>query len=181
MQDEDDGSEGSRETVDARVQLQVLRSYLDFARRAIRSHWLMASAIGLLGTSLAIVAATYWPRTFSCTTVLMPVNNSLLDGKGTPPLIAGAEGVILRHENLEGIVRDVGLVEKYAARRPAILKLKDRMMHAISGDLDEKTRVAILVATLEAKIIVTEERTDLAIKVEWSDGQTAAEGGRGSA
>ena len=176
MQDsEDDGNEDSGEGAGGGLQLQLLRSYLDFGKRAIRSHWLLSSAIVLFGTSLAIVAAVYWPRTFSCTTVLMPVNNSLLDGKGTPPLLVGAEDVILRHENLEGIIRDVGLLEKSAARRPPILKLKDRLIHTLSGDLDEKIQVAILVATLESKIAVTAEKTDLTIKVDWSDGQTAAE------
>jgi len=176
MQDlEDDGNEDSGGAAGGGLQIQLLRSYLEFGKRAIRSHWLMSSSIVVVGAAIAIAAAAYWPRTFSCTTVLMPVNNSLLDGKGTPPLLVGAEDVILRHENLEGIIRDIGLVQKAPARRPAILRLKDKLIHALSGDLDEKVQVAILVATLESKIAVTAEKTDLTIKVEWSDGQTAAE------
>jgi len=177
MQDyEDDGTGDDAEQGGGGFQIELVRSYLDFAKRAIRSHWLLSSFLFLLGASIAISAAVFWPRTFSCTTVLMPMNNSLLDGKGTPPLLVGAEDLILRHENLEGIIRDIGLVQKNAARRPPILRLKDKIIHSIfTVPTDEKLQVAMLVATLEAKILVNTDKTDLTIKAEWSDAQTAAE------
>jgi len=173
---EEDGTGEGAEEAGGGFQVELVRSYLDFAKRAIRAHWLLSAFILVIGATLAISAATFWPRTFSCTTVLMPMNNSLLDGKGTPPLLVGAEDLILRHENLEGIIRDIGLLQKQAARRPAILRLKDKIIHSIfTVPMDEKLQIAVLVATLESKITVTTDKTDLTIKAEWSDAQTAAE------
>jgi uncharacterized protein involved in exopolysaccharide biosynthesis len=172
MQDfEDDGEQESG----GGFRVDLLRSYLDFAKRAVRTHWLLSAALALSGTVLASLAATYWPRTFSCTTVLMPVGNSVLDVRYDPTPLAGAEDLILRHENLETIIREVGLVQKNAARRGGILKLKDRLIRALIGPQTEKTEVAILVGTLTSKIAVTTEKGDLTIKVDWSDGISAAE------
>jgi capsular polysaccharide biosynthesis protein len=176
MQAPDDEGDGGDQEQGQGFRVELLRSYAEFAKRAIRSHWLLSVFILLFGSGLAITAAIYWPRTFSCTTVLMPVGNSLLDGKGTPPLLVGAESIILRHENLEGIIRDVDLVHKNAARKPAILRLKERILRSIvTVPSDEKTQTAMLVATLEAKITVSTDKSDLTIKAEWSDAQLAAE------
>ncbi len=155
-------------------QIELLRSYLDFARRALRKRWLLSASIVVTILALTIVATIFWPRTYSCTTVLMPVGNSLLDGKGTPPLLIGAEDLIMRHENLEAIIRDTGLVQIYEDRRPPILKLKDHLMQTLVGKYDEKTLMTILLGTLESRLHVTTEKSDLSIKAEWSDAITAA-------
>lgn len=158
---------------------ELLQSYLAFAKRAIRARWLMASSIGIVGLALTVVAVMYYPRTFTCKTVLMGFGSPILDGRDTQNPLAGADGLIMRHENLEAIVRDTGLVHKFSLRRSSLLKLKDRIVYGLLGAPNEKTMVAILVGTLETKLSVTPERGDqagqLTIAVDWSDGQTAAE------
>ncbi len=171
-----DEVEQSEEGGGSGFRLDMLPGYVNFVKRAIRAWWILSAAVVVLGLTLAIVTAIYWPRTFSCTTVLMPVGNSLLDGKGTPPLLVGAEEIILRHENLEGIIRDVGLVQKSIARRPPILRLKSQLIHSLTGyEMTEKQQIAALVGTLEARIEVTIEKSDLTIKASWPDAQSAAE------
>jgi hypothetical protein len=56
-----------------------------------------------------------------------------------------------------------------------LLRLKDRIVAAIFGEMDDKTRAASLVGTLESKIYVTTEKGDLSIKVTWSDPITVTE------
>jgi uncharacterized protein involved in exopolysaccharide biosynthesis len=159
--------------------MELLHSYLAFARRAIRVRWLTAGLVLLVGLGLTIGAELYFPRTFTCKTVLMGFGSPILDGRDTQNPLAGADGLILRHENLEAIIRDTDLVRKFDSRRSGLLKLKERIMDALRGELDQKIKVAILVGTLESKLTVTPERGDqqgqLTISVDWSDGQTAAE------
>ncbi len=173
MDEIDDDSEREPETKG--FQLELLKAYLEFGKRALRARWLLSACLFLTGASIAIVLAIYWPRTFSCTTVVMPVGNPVLDAKILATPLAGAEDLILRHENLEAIVRETDLIHKRAARRPPVLKLKDRITRSLVGEPSEKDQIAILVATIESKIEVTVEKSDLTIIASWSDGQTAAD------
>jgi len=67
------------------------------------------------------------------------------------------------------------LVRQAALRRPALLRTKDRIIGALFGQPDEKTKVAVLVGTLESKLSVLVDGNELTLGVEWTDGQTAAE------
>ncbi|MEO8904987.1 MAG: hypothetical protein ABI488_21305 [Polyangiaceae bacterium] len=168
-QNEEDASGGG-----GGFQLEHLQSYLRFGKAAVRKRWLTALAIFGAGMTLTIAIAVYAPRTFACTTVLMG-SGSMLDGQNTPNALVGAQELILRHQNLESMIRDIGLIEKNAVRRPPLLRLKDRLSRAVSGPLSKKIQLASLVGTLETKIDVSTEKGDLIIKASWSDALTAAE------
>ena len=157
-------------------QVEILKSYLSFAGRALKSRLLVVFGVLAIGIGITSALFVFIPRTFSCTTVLMTLGNPILDGSnsGANPF-AGASDLILRHENLTSIIEGTGLVSKADARRPTLLKLKDRAMRALFGEMNEKTKVASLVGTLEGKIEVSTDKGDLAVKADWSDGATAAE------
>jgi uncharacterized protein involved in exopolysaccharide biosynthesis len=133
----------------------------------------------VIGLTLTAGAVLYFPRTYTCKTVLMGFGSPVLDGTNAQNPLAGADGLILRHENLEAIIRETDLVHKFDSRRSALLKLKDRVMAALRGEPSEKDKIGALVGTLESKLTVTPEKGDqqgqLTIAVDWSDGQTAAE------
>ena len=154
---------------------ELIKSYLAFAKRALRSRWRTGAVLFTVGLALTIAANKYLPRTYSCTTVMMVQGSSVLEGRDATNALAGASSIIARHENLEGLIRDIGLVRKAAERRPPLLALKDKIVAALFGKMDSKTRIAALVGTLETKIDVTTEKGDLSIKVQWSDPQTATE------
>jgi uncharacterized protein involved in exopolysaccharide biosynthesis len=157
------------------VQLEVLKSLLAFARRAIRARIFAAVPIFLAGVMLTSAAVVLLPRTFTCQTVLMTMGNSVLDGMYAGNAFAGASDLIMRHENLEAIIKDTDLVEKSAQRRPTLAKLKDRLMHSIVGEMSEKSKIGALVGALESKVEVSTDKGDLSIRVDWTDGQTAAD------
>lgn len=168
LEEEDDtGSTGAS-------QAELLREYLGFARSEIAARWRVSAAIVAIGITLTVAVAVYWPRTYVCSTVLMALGTTVLDTRDGTNALAGASDLIMRNENLEGLVRDVGLIEK-ASRRPPILRLKDRLIVSLFGEMNEKTKVAALLGTLEQKIDVSTEKGDLTIKVEWSDPFTASD------
>ena len=157
------------------MQLDLLKSYLAFARRAIRARWLLAAIVFAVGLALTVCVVIYFPRTYRCTTVMMALGSSVLDRNDTPNGLTGAEGLIMRHENLEGLIRTTRLIQTNSIRRPPLLKTKDRVIAALFGQPDEKTQLAILVGTLESKLEIATEKGELKITVQWSDAQTAAE------
>src|SRR5262245_15614523 len=174
MADEDeneDGDEGSG----GGVNLDVVKSYFAFAGRALKARRpLMALTFGL-GMALTILLVKYLPRTYSCTTVLMTVGNAVLDTDRGPKPLTGAEGLIMRHENLEGVIKDTNLKKTYYERRPPLLKLKDNIFKFAFGEIDEKTLTSILIGTLETKVTVEVKDDTLTIGVDWSDSKTTAE------
>jgi len=155
--------------------LELLQSYAAFAAGALRRRWLLCSLLFGVGVSLTVAAFLYLPRTFSCQTVLMTQWNPILDGRDSPVALAGAEELILRHENLEAIIRDGKLTQVAEQRRPPLLKLKDRVSKLLTGELTEKLKIASLVGTLETRLGITVDKANLTIKADWTDGVTAAE------
>ncbi len=156
-------------------QMDQLQGYVNFARFALRKRWKTTIAALVVGIGLTIPVSIYFPRTFSCTTVLMGGSSGVLDARDTPPALVGASDLILRHENLEHIIRDIGLVKKLEIRRSPLSRLKDRIVRAIAGPMSEKMQIASLVGTMETRIEVTVEKGDMTVKVGWSDAQTAME------
>jgi uncharacterized protein involved in exopolysaccharide biosynthesis len=169
--DEDDDEHGSA----GGFQVELLRSYVAFAARAIRQRRGLTLGVLLVGIGLTVTASIFLPKTYSCTTILMTLNNPVLDGGNNGNPLGGASDLIMRHENLTDLVEATGLIEKSAERRPVLLRLKDRITRALFGELSDKAKLASLVGTLENRISVSTDRGDLSIKVDWSDGVTAAE------
>jgi hypothetical protein len=173
---EDEDDDGAAPRANAGLQMEVVRSYLSFAWRAIRPRWLWTAGFLTVGMLLTFTVLRYIPRTYSCTSVMMALENPGLDTYGGPSPFSGAGTLVTRQENLEGLVRETGLAQKYMARRPPLLALKDRLIQRLFGAWDEKTMTAIVVGTLQSKIIVgTDASNNLGITVEWTDGKTAAE------
>ena len=170
-QDEDDENEGGG----GGPRMDLLQGYLTFAKRALKARWGMSVVALVIGIGLTVLAVKYLPRTYSCTTVMMVQGTHVLDGRDPGAPLAGAENIIMRKENLEWLIRDTGLIKTAASRRPPLLHLKDRVVEAIFGEMDDKMRAIVLEGTLESKMSVSTEKGDLTIKVSWSDPQTTAE------
>jgi uncharacterized protein involved in exopolysaccharide biosynthesis len=157
------------------LNVEVMRSYLAFARQAIKQRRLLSLGILLTGLVLTGLIAKYIPRTYSCTTTLTAVANGVLDSDRGPLPLAGAENQILSHDNLETLINDSNLKKHYFARRPPLLALKDKLITSLAGPMDDKTLTAVLVGTLENKLTLLVEKDTLSITVDWSDAATTAE------
>ncbi len=170
-----DESEDVEESPGQSFNVELLRSYATFGRKAVRAHRLAVGLVAVVGLVLTGLVARHFPRTYSCTTVLMTVENAILDGNTGGRSLIGAEGLLLRRENLEQLIKTTDLVHKYAARRPPLLRAKDRIRAALSGPMEDKDIAAMLVGTLESRLAVVAKGDTLEIKVEWSDAATTAE------
>jgi uncharacterized protein involved in exopolysaccharide biosynthesis len=157
------------------INIEVLRSYLTFAKNAIKQRRVTAVIVGIMGLALTLAAAKYLPRTYVCETAMMAVSSGVLDAERGPAPWAGAEGQIMSHDNLEGLINRINLKKTYAQRRPPLLALKDRVITSLFGPMDDKVLTAVLIGTLASRATAVAEKETLTITVTWTDGQTAAE------
>lgn len=173
---EDEAPEGIQEEEQGGgLNIEVLRSYLAFAKQAIASRKLLIVIVAVLGMALTIAVAKYLPRTYQSTTVMVASYNGVLDSDRGPQPLAGAENQILSRENLEAVIKDTDLKRKYGERRKGLLGIKDKLVTAIVGPMDDKVFTSVLVGTLQNRIHVTIEKEALTIDVDWTDAQTSAE------
>lgn len=173
--DEIDTEGGEEQEGQPGFSIELVKSYLAFAKRGLAKRKLLIGSILCVGLAMTGLAYKFFPRTFRSTTVLMTVANPVLDGQGYMNAFAGVNNLIMRRENLEQIVRDTDLVRKNRERRPQILKLKDSISEALRGKLSDPIMASIMVATLESRIGVSAERETLTVSVDWGDGATAAD------
>lgn len=157
-------------------QIEILRSYLAFVKRALRQRLWLVALVTVVGLALTAFVFVHFPRKYNCTTILMAQKNEVLDSFGAPHPLDGAASLIMRHENLEAIVRETDLLRKFKERRPKILALKDKLFAAVFGELDEKTQIDVQVGSLESRMNVhVDNGGNLVVSVDWTDAKTAAE------
>jgi uncharacterized protein involved in exopolysaccharide biosynthesis len=157
------------------ISIELVKSYLAFAKRALAARkGLIALIIGV-GLTLTGLVYTFFPRTYRSTTVLMTVANPVLDGERYINAFAGVNNLIMRRENLEKIVRETDLVRKNRERRQGILKLKDTISESLKGRLSDEIMVSVMVATLETRLAIQFDASTLTLSADWSDGATAAD------
>ena len=154
---------------------ELIKSYLQFGRRALRARRWLIGLVFVAGIALTIAAFRYVPRTYSCTTVLMVDTSQVLEGNYGPNVLTAADSLVLRHENLEGIVRDTGLIKKWHERRSPLFALKDRIFASLFGEPSDEDMRTVLVGTLETKLSVRPGNGTLTVSVDWPDPKTAAE------
>jgi uncharacterized protein involved in exopolysaccharide biosynthesis len=154
---------------------ELIKSYLNFFRRALRARRVLIAVILAIGLPLTFLVYKYAPRTYTCTTVLMVDGSQVLEGNYGGSGLLAADSLIMRHENLEQIVRDTGLLKKFHVRRPPLLALKDRIIRSLFGEMNDEILMSSLVGTLEVKLGVKVGTGTLTTSVDWTDGVTAAE------
>lgn len=154
---------------------EVLRGYVQFARSALRGHWGLSILVALGVFALTGLALRFIPKTYSCTTSLMAVENAVLDQNGGARPLVAAQGLLMRHENLEQVIKDTRLLDTNWERRPPLLALKDRVVGAIRGPMSRETKLSVLVGTLETRIAISVRDSILEITVDWNDPVTCAE------
>ena len=168
---EDENDDGGSQVSPA----ELAQSYLAFVRRALRGRWSWVIATFVVGLGLTLAVTIYFPRTYTCETVLMGEGNKVLEGYEGPISLAGADALIMRHDNLEALIDATDLVRKRDERRPPLLRLKDRVTAAVLGPPRPEYMRDAMVGTLESRMGVEVKGNILNIAVDWNDPNTAAE------
>jgi uncharacterized protein involved in exopolysaccharide biosynthesis len=159
-------------------QADLIASYVAFATRALRQRPWLATFIFVGVSALTIVVVSILPRTYHCEMKLMSERTDTLSrsnqqGEG----FRGASEIIMRHENLEAVVRQTELAKGWAASRPPLFRLKDNIMGSLRGTPSEADLEGMLVATLESRISVSasDNSNTMTIGVDWHEPRAAAQ------
>ena len=118
------------------------------------------------------------PRTFEVGTKIFAQRNLVMPSLGNPRRsipnetdapTRGAADSILAYDNLVALVKETNLVERWEARRPALLRWKDRVVQLFSTPLTEPERQRALVGLLERRLWVQADESTIRISVQWND------------
>lgn len=154
-------------------QLELFKSYLAFARRAIRSRRLMAVLIFVGVSALTVGALAVWPRTYQCELRLIVQRSQVLDPDEKSNPLESASDIITRHDNLVAIVEQVDLVSDWEHFRPPLMGLKDKLMEKVRGKPDPKAVKDALVSMLETHLWAKTENNSLTIGADWPHAETS--------
>jgi len=145
-------------------------------RRKVRFTLTFLFVAALAGGLLAI-----WPRTYHVDTQLLAQRNTMMPALGNPgrtvpleadtPTRAAAEAV-LRRDNLVSLIKQTGLMNHWAANRPPVLRLKDRVV-ALVDPPTEEDKLNSMIGFLEARLSVVTRDQTVTIAIDWPDAQLA--------
>jgi uncharacterized protein involved in exopolysaccharide biosynthesis len=173
------GGEGDEE---GGFNLEVAKEVLGFVARAPRRHPMLAGTTFFAIASLGVTVALTMPKSYNSTAHLLSQKTAMLPALGNPnlPLREGdfaptkdLADVIRRRENVEEIVKEGNLVERFKATRSPALQLKDRVYNAVLGPQTDDQRLHGLVGVLEKKLTITSDDNSVTISVDWPDPSAA--------
>jgi len=170
MQNELEGEEQGSSTAS---QIELLKSYLAFARRSVGNRRGKAAFIFVAVMVLVIGALVVWPREYQSELRMMIQRSAVLDPDEKANPLAGASDVITRRENVEELVKQLDLAKTWDTSRPPALRLKDRMMETLRGKPSQQDLTDALVTMLENRLWARTDDNRLIIGAEWSDPQMA--------
>ncbi len=156
--------------------------WLRFAVRAAKRRRRLTGAVLLLGLVGTIAAASLWPRSYTTDAKITIERNALMPALADPhrsiPVdwdapTKGAQDAIFARENLEKLVRETNLAQRWQETRPPILKAKDGVLGIFRAPMTDADRERALVAILEKQLHVAVDQGSVTISVDWPDAQTA--------
>jgi uncharacterized protein involved in exopolysaccharide biosynthesis len=159
---------------------QLLRQVVGFVFRGIGRHRLL-SIFGLLSVVLlGVIATLTLPRSYHVESRLLANNNDLIRALGNPrssvpsedPTRAARE-LVFAHDNLVTLIKQTNLMKSWEETRPAVVKLKDRLVFFVAGDPTDEERIDAMVGLLEKKLQVTTDQQTVTISIDWHDAQMA--------
>jgi hypothetical protein len=161
-----------------------IRNVVDVAGYLLRAPRRQPGTFGaflLVSTLLAATIFGFYPRTYSTDVKILAQRNLVLPALGNPNRTVPREAdnptknvadAILQHDNLVGLIKQVNLVDRWEATRPAVLRLKDRVSERL-GPQTEQDRLRSIEGVLEKRLVVTNDENTITITSEWTDARMA--------
>lgn len=159
---------------------QLIRNVVGFVFRGIARHRVLAVLGCLAMVAFGALAGVFLPRTYHVESRLLANNNDLIRALGNPrssmpvedPTRAARE-LVFAHDNLVTLIKQTNLMKSWEETRPAVVKVKDRVVDFFAGEQTEEERVDAMVGLLEKKLQVTTDQQTVTISIDWHDAQMA--------
>jgi uncharacterized protein involved in exopolysaccharide biosynthesis len=170
MATEDESEDVEQSPID---QMDLVKSYLAFAWRAIRHRKAMMGIVAASIFVIALVAQALLPRVYNCqSTIMVQASGNLnpIDERGA---FRGAGDIIRRRENVLKIIRATDLVRRSAEDRSKIQRLKDLVRGGSEPGKPEDLEQGLMYV-VQSSLWVKQEGDTLIFGVDWSNPEIAA-------
>jgi uncharacterized protein involved in exopolysaccharide biosynthesis len=154
------------------------QEWVAFAVGAARRHPLLGGCMALVIAIVGVAVALALPPVFEASGRILVTQQGAVTqelsnpSRPTPNVdpMRGVSDIVMKKENLEGIVRDANLLQKWDATRAPHLRLKDKLMAALSGPVPDFEKVKALGNLVEARLVLrAEDSSHIRISATWGD------------
>lgn len=157
-----------------------IRNVIGFVLRGMRRHRFLTVLAFVAVFGLGITGTVLYPRTWHAEARLLANQNQLIRALGNPrsslpsedPTRAARE-IVFAHDNLVSLIKQTGLMKHWEETRPAVVKVKDKVMRLFSGPITEEDKIDAMVGTLEKRLKVETDQQTVTITIDWPDAQMA--------
>ncbi|MBN2530550.1 MAG: hypothetical protein JXR76_29455 [Deltaproteobacteria bacterium] len=162
--------------------LKDLFTLLRFVYHAVARHKILLIACIVIVLALVFVAIKIMPRSYEVSSRILIHSSTTISslaktGNRLNPKdnVFGLVELMKSQENLEGIVSDADLIEKWKKTRYGIWKKKDELFRKLFGPPSDEDIRDMLVSKLDGRLRVLFNGGVLIIVVEWEDPWVALE------
>lgn len=157
------------------LDFEQLHERLGSAFRAPARRPVLSTTVFALTAGLGIAVAATMPGAYEAETKILAQRNLVTPALTNPgrqvpqnadSLTKNVSDMILRHDNLVALVRDLDLAHRYYASRSFIVRVKDRLLGDARSD---EERQGAMVRTLEKKLTVRTDDSTVTIDIDWND------------
>jgi uncharacterized protein involved in exopolysaccharide biosynthesis len=151
-----------------------------FVVRAVRENLALSLLVMFVVGALGISIAAALPKTYDATCKIFIQDGSALTGaiasgrdRGNIDVARGLQEFILAHDNLQAIVREAKLVQRWSRTRPWPMALKDRAMEYLMGPPDPQWMERAFMEMLAMSITAAKDGESVRINAQWRDPESA--------
>jgi hypothetical protein len=157
------------------IDFAQIRERVGFALRAPGRRRRLATCMFAITAGLGLAVAVTMPGGYAAETKILAQRNLLTPALSNPSRQVPREAdnptrnvadMILRHDNLVSLVKDLDLVRRHHASRSPLIRLKD---HLLGEKQSEDERLRGMVSALEKKLLVVTDDSTVTVSIEWSD------------
>src|SRR4051812_8602475 len=152
-----------------------VRRYLTFSTGSVRRRPWLFIAVASAMVAFTAAALAVLPKTYQVDCKLLAQKNSVLavraDANMNDQPARSAVEMIVRHENLQALIRQTDLLQEWPRRRAPILRFKDWLLGHFRAPPDENQQLEALTGLLEKQLTVWTNLNEGTVNIglHWSD------------
>lgn len=161
----------------------LIRDWIVYFLGSLRRRKLVMAAVFVAVVGAGMGMVSLMPKVYSVEGTLLAQRNQLMASLGNPyrtvpgdadaPTRAASE-LVRSRENLVSLIKQTNLMDEWDRTRAPILRIKDSVMQALRGPMDEEEKLDALVGVLEQRLWVSTGDGTVTIGINWPDAQGAA-------
>lgn len=156
-----------------------------FFLHAPKRHPALASVTAIVIVVLGVAAAAFWPRSYDCDVRILAQHNLVLPALDNPTRAVprdadaptkNATDAILQHDNLVTMIKELDLITRWRATRPAALRFKDSVLSfGASANRSEEEQMRDMIELVQRRLSVMTDESSITIAISWPDRQIGFE------